>query len=206
MSQKKYQISGSCEIINGSLFINGKESYHCSETSIESTIYELVKEFKVIHPRFGKMDRLSQLGYATIEILLNNFPLLNYQDTEVGILLSNHASSLDTDFNYQASTKQIPSPGLFVYTLPNIVMAEVCIKHKFKGENLFFISDSFNSLEMFRLITHMLDNNKAKTCITGWVEVMGQNYHSVVFTVEKYSASENINEFTLKNIENLFIR
>ena len=204
MQANTYQISGYCEIANGSLFVNGKEEYHCHETSLESTLTNLVKEYSIIHPRFGKMDRLARLGYSTIEILLKQSQLTKYAENEVSLLLSNTSSSLDTDFNYQASIVQIPSPALFVYTLPNIVMAEVCIKNKFKGENLFFVSDSFNTFEFHNLITEMFANNRAKACIAGWVEVIGDSYRSVVFLAEKETNSNKISDLTLQHIENCF--
>jgi hypothetical protein len=76
--------------------------------------------------------------------LLKDEPAIN-DPYATGIVLSNSNASLDADIKYYDSVANIPSPALFVYTLPNIVIGEISIKHSFKGENAFFIFDSFDA-------------------------------------------------------------
>ena len=64
---------------------------------------------------------------------------------EMGMLLANAASSLHTDIRHQQlidrEGDQAASPAVFVYTLPNVVSGEICIRHKIQGEtNLFLIT------------------------------------------------------------------
>src|ERR1700741_5650650 len=98
------------------------------------------------YPKFHKMDALSKLGLLCAEHALKNGDFLSkYPLNRVGIVLSNSASSLETDRQHQRSisdkSNYFPSPAIFVYTLPNIVIGEMAIKYKITGENAFFVSE-----------------------------------------------------------------
>jgi hypothetical protein len=122
----------------------------------------------------------------------------------------NSSSSLDTDLLYNQTIKDksnyFPSPSLFVYTLPNILIGEICIRHGIKGENAFFIFDRFEPQKILDLVHLLLDEDRAQACLCGWVEVLEDNFESVLFLVEK---EKRMKEFQLKNeyssfdIENL---
>lgn len=206
MENNPYKISLCVEITEGKLFINGKQEFLCPSISFDDALNSINKKYVIVHQRYGKMDRLARLGYTTTELLIGIQPINKYSDSDVGIILSNHSSSIDTDLKYNETTNTIPSPSLFVYTLPNIVLAEICIKNKLKGENLFLVSDTFNTTEIYNIIIEMLNNNRAKACIAGWVEVFEHNYRSVAFLVEKNDNEMSKNELTIKNIDNCFIK
>jgi len=197
------KITGFCEISNGKLFINNHNVFESNSNIFDKIIAEIINNFKVVHPRFGKMDRLAQLGYTCIEILLQNVDITKYKSDEIALLLSNNSSSLDTDLRFQKSIESIPSPALFVYTLPNIVLAEVCIKNKIKGENIFFISENFNIDLMLVQINELFNNTSTKACIGGWIEIFEENYKGFVFMVEKEFNNNNI-DFTKDNIIEIF--
>jgi hypothetical protein len=61
--------------------------------------------------------------------------------SRTALVFANRSSSLDTDFKYQESINSqenyFPSPAVFVYTLPNICVGEISIKHKMQTENAF---------------------------------------------------------------------
>lgn len=144
----------------------------------------------VKYPKFYKMDNLSKLGWLAAEILLkDNFDAIKYKPEEIGIVFQNASSSLDADLRYFESTKDIPSPALFVYTLPNIVIGEISIKHKFKGENGFFIFEKFDADFLANYVSDLFNSNILQACICGWVELMGEEYKAVLFLVEKESAT-----------------
>src|SRR6185437_7688727 len=110
---------------------------------------ELYLFLKTDYPKFYKMDTQSQLGIMTAQLLFNESHLPGkYEEACIGVVLSNSAASEDTDSKYLTTLEEedyFPSPSLFVYTLPNIVSGELCIRYKIKGENNFFISDCFDS-------------------------------------------------------------
>jgi hypothetical protein len=106
----------------------------------------------------------------------------------VGLSLANANASLDTDLKYYESVKGIPSPALFVYTLPNIMIGEICIRNNFKGESGFYISQKFDAGLMEQTVSYLLDNDILKACIAGWVDVLGEDYKAVLYLVEKEGA------------------
>jgi hypothetical protein len=150
------------------------------------------------------MDNLSKLGWLASEILLkDNFNKNNYQPEEVGVVLANSNSSLDDDIKYFDSVKNIASPSLFVYTLPNIVIGEICIRNHFKGEHAFFIQDTFDSEFIVKQAKYLLDNHILKACICGWVDVLEQDYKASLFLVEKQKSKHAL-LFSAENMDDIF--
>jgi len=198
------QITRYCKAESGQATLNGSQCLPIPSSSLEELVAALVQQNHVVHPRFGKMDRLSQLGFTIAEIVLQGTNLAaKHEPHKVGVVLSNSASSLDTDMKFWESTSNIPSPSLFVYTLPNIVLAEICIKNNFKGENYFFVSEKMDAHLLFCHISEMLTNNRVDACLGGWVEVFENSYNAFVFLVEKSPAKETV-EFTEENILNIY--
>ena len=143
-------INASVTVKNKTVKRNGALYYSDESPEVEEFLANLYKFSKAKYPKFYKMDQLSKLGWLTAEILIDDeFKEQNYRTDEVGIVLSNASASLDTDIRYYESVADIPSPALFVYTLPNIVSGEISIRHGFKGENAFFIFAEFRGLLQF---------------------------------------------------------
>jgi hypothetical protein len=150
------------------------------------------------------MDNLSKLGWLSSEILLkDSFKKDNYRPEDIGLILSNTNSSLDTDQKYMESVNDIPRSSLFVYTLPNIVTGEICIRNNFKGENAFFVFDSFNAGFIENYVSSLLDNNVLQACICGWIELLGNEYKAVLFLVEKLKSNEAV-DFTKEQMNTIF--
>ena len=163
----------------------------------------IYKHFAFDYPKFYRMDNLSKLGWLSTEILLQNGLLKNYQPEDVGIVLSNKSSSLDTDIKYFETTRSVASPALFVYTLPNIVMGEVSIRHLLKGENAFFVSDHFEIGFMQQYVTGLFNDGSVQSCICGWLEFFGTHVEAALYLVEKMQIGTAI-PFTQENINKLY--
>jgi len=149
------------------------------------------------------MDNLSKLGWLAAEILLGTeFKKKEYRPEDVGVILSNSSASLDTDKKYFDTVKNIPSPALFVYTLPNIMIGEICIRNNFRGENGFFVFEQFDPNFIEQYAGSLINNNILQACICGWVEVLKEDYKAVLFLVEK-NAKTDI-EFNAENMEAIF--
>jgi hypothetical protein len=140
-------------------------------------------QFSGQYPKFHKMDPLSKLGWLAAEVLLKEQPL-QYPADRIGLVLANKSASLDTDLRYFDTVKDIASPALFVYTLPNIVMGEISIRHGFKGENAFFTADTFDRSLMAGYISQLFAENAVSACLCGWVEVMAQAYEVILYRIE----------------------
>ena len=178
-------------------------------------IKALYKKEAISYPKFYKMDNLSKLGFLGAEMLLKDTAFFDhYRKEEIGIVILNSSSSLDTDLAYNETIKDksnyFPSPSVFVYTLPNILIGEICIRHKIKGENAFFISDQFDPGKVIESVKLLLDKDYAQACLCGWVEVLGDKFESVLFLVEKekilkeYNTVRNYSPFTIESLTQFY--
>ncbi|MEI7727139.1 MAG: 3-oxoacyl-ACP synthase [Bacteroidota bacterium] len=169
------------------------------------------KQEQIVYPRFYKMDAISKLGFLATELVLKVKKTEGYRPEAVGVVLSNSSSSLDTDIAHNETIKDrsayFPSPSVFVYTLPNIVIGEVCIKNNIKGENAFLISETFNGKMLFDYVEELFTSERVEACLCGWVEVMGNNFNAMVALVEKIDQGVNGEGSSFKpilfNVENL---
>jgi hypothetical protein len=197
-------ISGSSVIGNNIVYKNGRAVFEQKQVNLSEFLIAAYHHFGMSYPKFYKMDAISKLGLLATEVLLkDDLKIGKYKAEDVGIVLSNANSSLDTDLKYFETTKEMASPALFVYTLPNIVIGEISIKHKFKGENAFFVSEKFDAGFMQQYVSNLFNNNILQACICGWVEVMGEEYRTVLFLVEKTN-SDNAQLFTITNINKIY--
>jgi hypothetical protein len=135
--------------------------------------------------------------------LKDSFHEGEYKPGSIGVVLANANSSLDTDMRYYETVKDIPSPALFVYTLPNIVIGEICIRQHFEGENAFFIFDEFDAGFIEQYVSGLINNNILQACVCGWVELLGEHYKTVLFLVENAKKAEAIS-FTKENLIKIY--
>jgi hypothetical protein len=170
------------------------------------TAWELLKELyntlNLQYPKFFKMDALCQLAFISAELLLNDKDILNkYLKEQIAILLSNSASSLDTDRRYYDTIKDpdkyFPSPTVFVYTLPSIMNGEIAIRHGITGENNFLVSEKFDAALMVASVKDLFVFTDTQACITGWVEVDGDNFQALMYLVEGSEAGMAFNALNL---------
>ncbi|MCW3467534.1 hypothetical protein [Chitinophaga nivalis] len=185
MNSEDAYITGCCIIRNHRVYLNGTLQWEADQAlGLSEFLRAGYDRFSGQYPKFHKMDALSKLGWLAAEVLLQSTDVHTLPPETVGLVLSNRSASLDTDVRYYATVKDIASPALFVYTLPNIVMGEICIRHGFKGENTFFVSDTFDAGLMSEYPATLLAVTPLQACICGWVEVMEQQYEAAVFLVE----------------------
>jgi len=168
----------------------------------------IYKYLKLKHPKFYKMDELSKLGFISTELLLSNENskkcIAKNDPNKVGVVLQNSDSTVDVDSSFYNSiadkNNYHPSPSLFVYTLPNIPIGEICIYNKFRGENALFISEEYNVDLGVNYINSLLDSNKLDTCIGGWINANDKKYEAFLYLVTKVSSNQEIHNHTKDNI------
>lgn len=205
MNNNNYIIAHS-EISENAVYKNSQKIFDKATANSQDFLLSVYEHFQINYAKFYKMDSLSKLGWLTSEILLREENIIKEcKPQDIGIVLSNTNSSLDTDIKYLHSVKDFASPALFVYTLPNIVTGEICIRNYFKGENAFFIFDEFNANFTEQYVSQLLNNNILQLCICGWVEFLKDKYKAVLFLVGK---TEGLNGklFTKENMELIFYK
>lgn len=207
-------ITSSCSIQNAIICKDQNELFADNvTTNAVDFLVNAYRHFDFNYPRFYKMDNLCKLGWLCAEILVKkpgNDPvkdqpnLLQHLEPEsVCLLLCNASSSLDTDVKYFKTVAQMASPALFVYTLPNIVIGELCIRNGWQGENMFLITETFDAAFLEQQVNYLLQVESNKACVCGWVDFKDNNYSAMLFIAEKNNAGQNI-IFTAENIESIY--
>lgn len=179
-----YYIQNYCHVKNGEFSVNDQLVFKSLEADFKLVIKSAYKELITDYPKFFKMDNVSKLALIASDLLLKE-----EDEKNIALILSNRASSLDTDRKYQDSIKDTnqyyPSPAVFVYTLPNICMGEISIKHQLHSENSFFVAESFTSEILHTYTNELLDTNKAEKALCGWVDIDNGNYNAFLYVVAK---------------------
>ncbi len=195
----KNYISSYCKIKNGTVIVNNNEVFRSEANDLKSVVKEIYRSIKPGYAKFFKMDDISKLGFIAAELMLKDTNLKNrYNDSEIGIVLSNSSSTIVTDSEFQDTIQDnnnyFPSPAIFVYTLPNIMIGEISIRHKFQGENAFFLNEKFDSIFISNYVNSLINNGKIKACLTGWVEYSENGYEALIYLVEQDGNTEHTEE------------
>lgn len=181
-----------CQINNEEVTFNG-QPYFKNEHDDDFNAYfkSLYKYLALGYSKFYKMDNLSKLGFLASEVLLSEHDTAQWNGENVGIVVANRHSSLDTDQKHVESITNadnyFPSPAIFVYTLPNIMLGEICIRHKIQGENSCFLMKDFDA-EFFNQYVHdLFENENYQYCITGWIDFHPTKYSAQLLLIAKSS-------------------
>ncbi len=185
------RINGEIALANGSSADFGEFMKH---------IYHF---YKVSYLKFFKMDALSKLGFIASKVLLIDDDSSRFEPEEKAIVVANRSSSLNTDVKYNQSISEIPSPAVFVYTLPNILQGEISIHHNMKGENAFFVQEKPDVPFLVNYVNILFKTTRTKKVIAGWIEVDVNNfYQAFLMDVEESDNNSLIANFDIDLIQN----
>lgn len=198
-----YYITSNVTIVKNVVYHNERPIFEDRNLELPAFLLSVYQYLGLSYSKFYKMDNLSKLGLLATEVLLKDTDIKQYQPEQVGLVLSNANASLDSDKRYMQSVQDIPSPALFVYTLPNIMIGEICIRNNFKGEDAFFIFEKFDVDFIAQYVKDLLASNVLQSCICGWVDVLDDDYKAVLFLLEK-QAKANAIPFSAKNLDTIF--
>jgi hypothetical protein len=187
-----------------SLLRQGEVVYSSVEGTFDQFLDNAFQSLAVGYPKFYKMDASAKLGLLATEMLLKGITLKEvYSPQNVALVLSNAHASLDTDLRYFESTKTMASPALFVYTLPNIVSGEICIRQGIKGENAFFVWPKFEADQLLQYVEMVMNSGNSEACIAGWIDVMGSQHDVFLYLTEK-TKRENSVEHSAVQLKKLY--
>ncbi|KQX08677.1 hypothetical protein [Flavobacterium sp. Root420] len=196
MTQKIY-IQSYITIQNNEIVLNGTSVFKIEPSNFADFSKQAYRNFDIQYPKFFKMDALSKLAFLGAELLLS--PITSSEEeNNIALVLANKSSSLDTDVKYQESISDkenyYPSPAVFVYTLPNICLGEISIRHQLKSENSFFIFDAFNTEFISNYSNILLNSDKADVVLCGWVEFFNDDYKAFLCTISKKENTKYTNQ------------
>jgi hypothetical protein len=157
------------------------------------------------YPKFFKMDSLSKWGWLGAEALLmeGDQPLYEGIDlSQIAVVIHTTDGCLEVDKRYAETLQNIPSPALFVYTLPNIMLGEICIRHGFTGEQLCRVVENFDAAWLLPEVRTLLLGGRASHCLFGKVDAT-DGYHDVCLF---WADSETIQELTAEQLQVVYER
>ena len=185
-----YSILHRVHITPSSLSVDGK-TYETTSQG-KALLTEIYKQHIGDYPKYYKMDMLCRLVFVATELLVKQEEE-TVEGEERGVILFNRTSSIDSDRKHIATIveQSLPSPSIFLYTLPNIVTGEIAIKHNYKGETSLYILEEKNEklmkqLLMSQIIGSTLQQSDVKSILTGWADYLDEeNFEADIMIVIK---------------------
>lgn len=172
---------------------NGEVIDEISFTNASETLKERYKKYKLKYPKFHKMDLLSKaviLGNYFIKkaIPKNSTPL---------VMLFNESASMQSDLQhiYQYNAYDTASPGIFVYTLPNICIGEVCIKNDWKSPSGFLLFPKEHFEKYLETVAIEMSKNDSEYAFTGFVEVVEDDIFVALSVLQMNKENEGLTAY-----------
>ena len=131
--------------------MNGEEVFTATGEDFSSFAKGAYRHLELNYPKFFKMDKLSKLAFLGAEYLL-----MGYSGTE--------------------KEGEPASPAVFVYTLANICLGEIAIRHQLRSEGHFFVFDHYPEEFFIQYSQYLVQEGLAERVLCGWVELLGADY------------------------------
>lgn len=142
-----------------------------------SVLKDLYLALGINYPKIFKMDQLSRLCVLATEVLAEVGQARPLLTDRCAIIMANRSSSLDIDQAYLHGLNEsgIGSPALFVYTLPNVMVGEICIRHQMHSPTEMFVMTDFDEEFLRHQAEWQFSMHRAEHALVGWVDVLGQH-------------------------------
>ncbi len=168
------------EISTTNVLKNEVQLYDMGVGTFRDQASELYKKLEMKYPKFFKMDEVCKLATLAAEVLHSNTEVSELGGEDVGVILATNLGCLSADKKHRDSyinpDKFFPSPAVFVYTLPNIMLGEICIKYKITGESTCLMMDSFDKKLVNTYVSDLINREKYRYCVAGWIDFSEGNY------------------------------
>ena len=143
-----------------------------------SLLTEIFKESLADGSRFFKMDLFSRLAYVAVGLLAKDAPG-EYVPEETGLLIFTLNGSVLADRKHLSTfakpDEYYPSPAIFINTLPNVVLGEMAVTHRIKGETTLVMLPGRDEETMDSILDATLAATRPSVLITGWVDCESEN-------------------------------
>lgn len=197
------KVIASFELSKQHLKVDGEVKENLNFINNSSELFKsLYKSLKLSYPKFHKMDLLSKAVMIGDHFITKSIPV---KSTPL-VLLFNESSSMQSDLQhiYQYSSYETASPGIFVYTLPNICVGELCIKNKWNSPSSFLLMPRTNFNTYLEAVLIEMKKNQLEFAFTGFVEVVEDDIFVVlsVLRLDGDSQKETAYQFYKKALSN----
>lgn len=172
------------------LWRNGRELYRLTAGPAQETVLQAYKTAGLSYPKFFKMDLLSKAAFVAAALTVPE-PVQENKD-HIATVISTASGCLDVDLKFEESRQQLASPALFVYTLPNIMLGELCIRHGFKGEQICTVCETPDLSWLQFCISDLLAHRGTEACLCGHVEATADGLEATLLWVGKHATPETL--------------
>lgn len=162
---------------------------------------DLYQKSSISYSKFFKMDILSRVAFLSAELLS---PYEARDKESIATVISTASGCIEVDKKFEESRQTLASPALFVYTLPNIMLGEICIRQGFKGEQICTIEALANYNMMHFQVTDLTQHRGTSACLCGHVEATEQGISVQMLWVSQEQETEMALPFTLDNLQKIF--
>jgi len=171
---------------DGSLHINGEDMPFVRHEG-NGILRDLYVASGLNYPKYFKMDPLSRLCVVCTELLIDKGNVRDLMNDRCAILLSNSASSLDTDITYLRGLEStgMGSPAQFVYTLPNVMIGELCIRHRLFSHTEMYVMPTPDFDILNAQAASLISSGVCETALIGWIDVLGDRMEAELRLVTK---------------------
>ncbi|HOA36743.1 MAG TPA: hypothetical protein PLQ32_00315 [Flavihumibacter sp.] len=195
------EILSACSIRSGLIRVNDNETVIGAGLPPAEFLHALYQYLQPAYPKWYKMDKLSQLGLLASVLLLQKLDLTHKAPSGRALVFQSAHGCLDTDVRFADQLEDIPSPAVFVYTLPNIVIGEISIKFGCKGEQAMLLCDKPDAAMLETYVRSLFAEGHTEFCICGWLDVFGEELSATLFAVD---IGQGHREFNKQNIQQYF--
>lgn len=144
----------------------------------QALLTELFKNRLADSQKFYKMDLFSRLVFVAAGMLMKE-GCDDLDPASTAIVLFNGTSSILADRQhlgtFPSPEEFYPSPSVFLYTLPNVVLGEVAATFGIKGETTFIILPGRDEAMMQKVVDATLSGSAPSALITGWADCSAED-------------------------------
>ncbi|MBK8341147.1 MAG: hypothetical protein IPK99_14640 [Flavobacteriales bacterium] len=150
-----------------------------AQGSMENVFRECYKELAMDYPKFHKMDAPSKLAVLVTEPLLQRARQEGADlENRMGLIGMSHCGSTVTDEEHWAVRTEtgLASPAVFVYTLPNIGLGEITIRHRIFGSSLCLLDHEPGTELIQRSIRVLHERDGMEWIVCLWSDIFADRY------------------------------
>lgn len=183
---------------NNQYWLNGTKQPDVDATTTEDILLQFYQLHCLKYTKFFKMDVLSKCAYLCSEIVV---PKTAQPPAErIATILYSGEGCLDVDKKFKTSIANIASPALFVYTLPNIMLGEVCIRHGFKGEQLCTLAPLPDAEILQSQVAYLSKHQQTDACLVGHIDVSANSIKATMCWISQKPSEHILNTANLNTL------
>lgn len=180
------------------LWLNSQAFLRSNEEDVMMVAPDIYRQSGIGYPKFFKMDALSKVAFLGASFTIPT--AIEEDKNHISVVISSESGCLEVDKKFDESRAGIASPALFVYTLPNIMLGEICIATSFKGEQMCFLSEKPDADLMEFYVKDLLQNRGTQAVLCGHAEATQSGISAAFVWVSKSPSTLPFNQQNLKKI------